>query len=148
MIQKQTCLFLTKTMTIFYPLKNLEYLFFFRKKELVFHMQFFNPFRISLVLLNISAFFFILIYFFHFFYFIPGTLDFQCLVIGGFLDYSQETVDLVTFTEENLNEKPRFFVQYSNKAYVIIWILNCCIFQEVTVTSEAATGVVVQKSSF
>ena len=93
---------------------------FFRKKELVFHMQFFNPFRISLVLLNISAFFFILIYFFHFFYFIPGTLDFQCLVIGGFLDYSQETADLVTFTEENLKEKPRFFVQCSNKVFVII----------------------------
>ena len=41
--------------TIFSPLKDLKNLFF-RKKQLAFHMQFFNPFGISVGLLYLSVF--------------------------------------------------------------------------------------------
>ena len=49
LIQKRTRLFLTEPLTIFYPLKDLKNLFL--EKNIDFHMQLFNPFRISLGLL-------------------------------------------------------------------------------------------------
>ena len=71
---------------------------FFLKKILVFLIQSFNPFRISILLLYLSLFFFILIYYFQFIFFccttryprflVPGDFDFllhnvvyQCLYI-------------------------------------------------------------------
>ena len=71
MIQKRTRLFLTQLFTIFYPLKSSKNLFF-QKKNLVFHMQFFNPFRISFGLLYLCFFYFNILFsiFLYFFFFL------------------------------------------------------------------------------
>ena len=60
LIQKQ----ITTIDYIFYPLKDSRISFL--EKKFVFHMQFFNPFRISIGLLYLTVFF-ILIYYFQFF---------------------------------------------------------------------------------
>ena len=49
LIQKQTRLFLTQPLATFYPLKDSQKLFF--TKNLAFHMQFLNPFIITIGLL-------------------------------------------------------------------------------------------------
>ena len=64
LIQRQSRLFLTQPLTIFYPLKDSNNLFF--KKTLFFHMQFIESFQIN------------------FFFVFPGTLNFQSLVIVVF----------------------------------------------------------------
>ena len=55
----------------------------FKKKNFVFHMQSFNPFRTSRCLFHLSVFLFLLFSTFFLFdlFVLPGTLDFQCLVI-------------------------------------------------------------------
>ena len=54
LIQKQTCLFLMQSLTIFYPLKNFKTSFL--ERSLVFHLWYVIPFRISLCLLPIFLF--------------------------------------------------------------------------------------------
>ena len=82
LIQKQTCLFsMQPLLTMFYSLKDSKNLFF--EKTLVFHMPFFNPFRISLGLLYLSIFHSNVLFLISFFV-LPDTLDFQCPLLCFF----------------------------------------------------------------
>ena len=84
LIQKQTCLFFTQPLTKIDPLKESKTSFL--GKKTCFHIQFFNPFIISLGLLNsfVFSFKYIIFSLLFFFFVLPSNLDFQCLVIVAF----------------------------------------------------------------
>ena len=123
LIQEQTHLFLTQPLTMIYPLNDSENVLF--RKNFVFHMQFFNPFRTSLGLLYLSVFSFCAIIFVFLVFFVPP----ENVTVEEFCQKTHKKNNNLTESRQRLlNSRARCSFSFFSPSFLLILVKSLPVF--------------------